>query len=56
MITKHVKRCAATFLISRIHSVGSRLGEIQVLHQGGSNKLDRKFGRDALGALDATSD
>jgi hypothetical protein len=43
-IARHVKRCAGTFLIARIHGPGSRLGEVQILNQGGSNKAERKFG------------
>ena len=55
-ITRHVKQCAGTFLISRIHSIGSRKGEIQILHRGGTTKTDRKYGPDALSELDAASD
>lgn len=51
-LCRHVKRCAGTFLIARIHSVGSRLGEVQVLHEGGQTKTERKYGKDTLIAMD----
>lgn len=45
-IRRHVKRCFATFIIARIHPVGSRLGEIQVLHQAEGTDTYRKYGKD----------
>ena len=51
-LCRHVKRCAGTFLIARIHSIGSRLGEIQVLQEGGGTKAEKKYGKDTLIGLD----
>lgn len=47
-LCRHVRQCEGTYLISRIHSVGSRMGEIQVLQRGGNNKTEAKYGADRI--------
>ena len=44
MMCRLLKKCAGTFLFARIHSRGTRLGEVQHLIDGGTNKADRKYG------------
>lgn len=55
-ICRHAKRCAETFIVARIHSAGSRLGEVQVLHIGGATKTERKYGKDALSQMDSAAE
>lgn len=43
-ICRLCKQHAGTYLFARIHTVGSRLGEVQVLATGAVTKLEKKYG------------
>ena len=39
-----VRKHAGTFVIARIHTKGSRVGEVQMLHCGGRTRTEKKYG------------
>ena len=43
-IRRCVKKHAGTYVLARIHSGGSRLGEVEVQQCGGTTKTERRYG------------